>query len=285
MSIVFIGGSRHISRLPAEIKARLDKIIVSAHDVVVGDANGADKAIQKYLHESAYENVTVFSAGEPRNNLGLWPTRKISPPRNVKGFEFFATKDREMAREAEFGLMIWDGKSPGTILNILRLVNAGKIAVLFSSTDNRAINFKGPADWTAFVSHTSNQLIEELRKRATPDEWQQGHEQRGLDLPSIASPASRVPARASLAAHAAALNTALAAADPPAVLQALGTIARTYGMTQIAKETGLARESLYRALDADGNPEFATVMKVMSYLGFNLTADASQPVEKPASRF
>lgn len=43
-------------------------------------------------------------------------------------------------------------------------------------------------------------------------------------------------------------------------------------MTQIAKETGLARESLYRALDTNGNPEFATVMKVMSCLGVSLSA-------------
>jgi probable addiction module antidote protein len=51
---------------------------------------------------------------------------------------------------------------------------------------------------------------------------------------------------------------------------ALGDIARARGMTQLAKETGLAREGLYKALSPDGNPEFSTVMKVTRALGLRL---------------
>jgi probable addiction module antidote protein len=55
----------------------------------------------------------------------------------------------------------------------------------------------------------------------------------------------------------------------------LGDIARAKGMTQVAKETGLSRESLYRALSADGNPSFATVLKVTKALGLRLHACAA----------
>ncbi|MDR2506610.1 MAG: putative addiction module antidote protein [Candidatus Accumulibacter sp.] len=52
---------------------------------------------------------------------------------------------------------------------------------------------------------------------------------------------------------------------------ALGDIARARGMTQLARDTGLAREGLYKALSADGNPEFSTILKVTRALGLKLT--------------
>jgi len=58
--------------------------------------------------------------------------------------------------------------------------------------------------------------------------------------------------------------------DAAGIARALGDIARARGMTQVAKEAGLSRESLYRALSADGNPSFATVLKVARALGVKL---------------
>ena len=63
--------------------------------------------------------------------------------------------------------------------------------------------------------------------------------------------------------------------DAAGIARALGDIARAKGMTQVAKDAGLSRESLYRALSADGNPSFATVLKVARALGFKLHAAAS----------
>ena len=60
--------------------------------------------------------------------------------------------------------------------------------------------------------------------------------------------------------------------DPQLAVQALGIIARAKGMSQMALDTGLARESLYRALSNTGNPEFATVLKVIRALGLQLHA-------------
>ena len=58
--------------------------------------------------------------------------------------------------------------------------------------------------------------------------------------------------------------------DGRLIRAALGDIARARGMTQLAKDTGLAREGLYKALSAEGNPEFATIMKVIKALGLKL---------------
>lgn len=71
---------------------------------------------------------------------------------------------------------------------------------------------------------------------------------------------------------AAYLEAALEDGDSSLVAAALGDIARAKGMTEIARETGLGRESLYKALSADGNPEFSTILKVIHALGLRLHA-------------
>jgi probable addiction module antidote protein len=67
------------------------------------------------------------------------------------------------------------------------------------------------------------------------------------------------------------LQAALEEDDPILVAAVLGDIARAKGMTKVAREAGLGRESLYKALSPTGNPEFATVLKVIDALGFRLT--------------
>lgn len=71
---------------------------------------------------------------------------------------------------------------------------------------------------------------------------------------------------------AAYLEAALEDGDPRVIAAALGDIARARGMTQLAREAGLGRESLYKALSPDGNPEFSTVLKVVRALGLKLHA-------------
>lgn len=71
---------------------------------------------------------------------------------------------------------------------------------------------------------------------------------------------------------AAYLEAALQEGDSALIAAALGDIARAKGMSQIARDAGLGRESLYKALSAEGNPEFATIMKVIEALGLQLHA-------------
>ena len=71
------------------------------------------------------------------------------------------------------------------------------------------------------------------------------------------------------------LEACLAEGDPALVAAALGDIARARGMSQVARDTGMSRESLYRSLSGEGNPEFATVMKVIKALGIRLHTSAA----------
>lgn len=74
---------------------------------------------------------------------------------------------------------------------------------------------------------------------------------------------------------AAYLDAALEDGDAVLVVAALGDIARAKGMTQIARDAGLGRESLYKALSTTGNPEFATVLKVVRALGLQFHVEAA----------
>jgi probable addiction module antidote protein len=71
--------------------------------------------------------------------------------------------------------------------------------------------------------------------------------------------------------------------DPALISHALGVIARAKGMAQIAKAAGLGRESLYKALSGEGNPEFATVLKVMRALGLKLKVAAAVVRDKASA--
>jgi probable addiction module antidote protein len=72
----------------------------------------------------------------------------------------------------------------------------------------------------------------------------------------------------SLAAY---MSEALATEDPAFIADALGVVARARGMSEIARESGLSRESLYRALSPEGNPEFATILRVVHAIGLRLS--------------
>ena len=71
------------------------------------------------------------------------------------------------------------------------------------------------------------------------------------------------------------LTAVLEEDDTGAFLQALGTIARARSMTSIAEQTGMSRESLYKALHADAKPHYETIQKVVSALGLKLSVQHS----------
>ena len=85
-------------------------------------------------------------------------------------------------------------------------------------------------------------------------------------------PAEHTETEEDMAAY---LNVALEEGDLSLIMATLGDIARARRMALVAEETGLGRESLYKSLSADGNPEFATVLKVVRALGLRLHATAA----------
>lgn len=164
---VFIGGSRQVSRLNADVRQRLDRIVERNLPVVVGDANGADKAIQRYLQAKDYRQVEVFCSGsECRNNLGGWDVRFIQPPGSRHDFAFYAAKDTAMAREASVGLMIWDRRSVGTLMNAQRLAEQDKKVGVYLVPDKRFVDVKTGEDWRAFLAGCPPDVRRKLEQKA-----------------------------------------------------------------------------------------------------------------------
>lgn len=153
MKSVFIGGSRKLSRLNEQIRAKLAEITERRLHVVVGDANGADRAVQAQLRDWGYENVTVyFVGGAPRNNEGAWPTERVAAPPTARGADFYGAKDVVMARAAEAGLMIWDGESRGTLANVRNLVREHKPVAVYMSKQRRFRNVLNEAELQELTS-------------------------------------------------------------------------------------------------------------------------------------
>jgi hypothetical protein len=167
MTTVFIGGSRHVSRLNANVHARLDTIMEKGFPILVGDANVADKAVQQYLHSRHYPHVHVFGVGGLcRNNVGHWELRDIPATTRTRDAQFFSAKDRVMAEEATVGLMIWDGKSIGTLLNVHRLLDLGKNAVVYNVPEKQFIEFKRRTQWDTFIAQCDSDLRHKVEQRA-----------------------------------------------------------------------------------------------------------------------
>ena len=166
MTTVFVGGSRHVSRLNPSVRARLERIVERALPVLVGDANGADKALQEYFHKKNYQHVIVFCAGGVcRNNVGHWEQRDIPTLKRARDAEFYSAKDKVMADEATIGLMVWDGKSIGTLMNVYRLLVQHKNAVVYSVPDERFLEFKQHSQWDEFLAQRDSSLRQKVEQR------------------------------------------------------------------------------------------------------------------------
>lgn len=109
-----------------------------------------------------------------------------------------------------------------------------------------------------------------------------GAQHRGDAMKTLPfDPADLLDDEAGMAAY---LAEALDTGDPAFVADALGVLARARGMSRVARDTGLSRESLYRALSSTGNPELATLLRVVGALGLRLTvAPGTTPTPPPSS--
>ncbi len=156
---VFIGGSQSIRKLPASVAARIDNIIDKGFTVLIGDAGGADTCVQKLLAEKAYADVLVFCTGACRNNAGGWKTIVVSAKAGERGFDFYALKDREMAREADYAFMAWDGKSKGTLNNILNLLGENKSTLVFFSPEESFHTICNAEDLSALLDKCGERAL------------------------------------------------------------------------------------------------------------------------------
>lgn len=148
MHSVFVAGSRALSRLSPQIRERLDNIIEGNLEVLIGDANGADKAVQRYLAKRHYEQVIVYCMEVCRNNIGGWPLRShTAEPGAKRDRHYYGIKDAGMAQDATCGFMLWDGASKGTLTNAINLLNADKKVVLYISPKKQFFNLRSFSDF------------------------------------------------------------------------------------------------------------------------------------------
>lgn len=153
MHSVFVAGSRALSKLDAQVRERLDNIVKQDFTVLVGDANGADKAVQRYLAERGYQHVVVYCMEDCRNNVGNWP-RHVHTAESASRHDrrYYGIKDLAMANDASCGFMIWDGTSKGTLTNVINLVNAEKKVLLYTSPRKQFFTLRTPGDLNRALS-------------------------------------------------------------------------------------------------------------------------------------
>lgn len=163
MTTVFIAGSISIKRLDPAFVAKLDRIIAEGFHVVVGDADGADTSIQQALLDRKADNVTVYCSGDkPRNNVGNWPVETVHTKAEPGTRSFFTAKDLEMARRADYGLMMWDAKSTGTLTNVFELAERDRQTRVFVNKAKKFLTVRSAGDVTELLSLMS----EGARKKA-----------------------------------------------------------------------------------------------------------------------
>jgi hypothetical protein len=142
-----VAGSRALSKLNPQVKERLDNIIRKQLTVLVGDANGADKAVQRYLAGREYRRVTVHCMEICRNNVGDWPIHSHSAAPDVKrDRHYYGIKDQAMAQDASWGFMLWDGISKGTLTNVINLLDQSKKVLLFSAPKKQFFTLRTSRD-------------------------------------------------------------------------------------------------------------------------------------------
>lgn len=184
MEAVFLGGSRRIARLNDNVRSKLDDLIGRGLWIFVGDANGADRALQQHLADRRYERVVVYAvAGALRNNVGHWNVCLVDPPTGARGFELYSVKDKKMANDASYGLMLWDGRSRGTLENVRNLLAQGKPVAVHLGPARRFVSLKSTEDLHKLglslkpESHPQH----DLPFRSTPGTAQQGVAADGLE--------------------------------------------------------------------------------------------------------
>ena len=152
MHKIFISGSMKIKKLHPEVINRVNNIINSGYQVLVGDADGVDHSIQQYLYSQNINTVSVYCSGDqPRNNVGSWETKMVFPTAPSGTRAFFTEKDIKMADDCDYGFMIWDTKSTGTLSNIIELLKRDKLSLVFVNKECVFYKVKTIADFEVLL--------------------------------------------------------------------------------------------------------------------------------------
>ncbi|MCY4588075.1 MAG: hypothetical protein OXB98_18755 [Bryobacterales bacterium] len=149
----------------------MDRIILKGFEVLVGDANGADKAVQRYFKDRGYSNVHVFCmSGRCRNNLGNWPAEEVPAPKGMTGRNLYAIKDRVMTERSSIGFMLWDGESAGTLANVLRLLDQKKTVVVYHSKSRESLTLENSQDLDKLLARSTPEVRRQVALQSSANE-------------------------------------------------------------------------------------------------------------------
>lgn len=161
------------------MKTRIDTMIEKGFTILVGDANGADKAVQRYLADKDSRNVIVHCmTANCRNNIGGWPTQEIAAPPGARGFAYCSIKDQAMVDAAEYGLMLWDGESKGTLNSVIKMVRQDKPVVVYLAPKKAFRNLRSADDVFELLGTCDRASVQRLEREL-------GIDQTSHSLPSL----------------------------------------------------------------------------------------------------
>lgn len=180
---VFISGSMKIKKLDSNVLSRINNIIDSNYQILIGDANGVDSSIQEYLSEKKSKSVVVYCSGnKPRNNIGHWSIQSIYTEASPGTRAYFTAKDVKMAEDCDYGFMVWDTRSTGTLSNALELLKRKKYALVYINKAKEFLKIKNVNDLETLISYMSetafNKANEKLKIKSIVESFK--HEQARL---------------------------------------------------------------------------------------------------------
>jgi hypothetical protein len=111
---------------------------------------------------------------QSRNNVGGWLVRVIRPGHARKDFDYYATKDRAMAAAATIGLMLWEGQSRGTLMNVLRLADRNKPVVVYVQPKKGFVDVRTHGDLSALLGELDRRAARRLHADAVAEGLAQG---------------------------------------------------------------------------------------------------------------
>lgn len=166
MTKVFVSGSLRIKHLDKKVVDRLNNIVSKDMQVIVGDADGVDSSIQHYLKNKEVNAVIVYCSGEsPRNNLGFWTTKQIKTSYKAGSRDFFTAKDKQMAHDCDYGFMVWDTKSTGTLSNVIELLNNKKKSVVYINKTKEFLNIIDVNDLEKLITFMETSSIKDANQK------------------------------------------------------------------------------------------------------------------------
>ena len=166
MHKVFLSGSMRIKNLDENVLERLNNIIDSNYEVIVGDAGGVDTSFQADLKDKCFDLVKVYCAGDrPRNNLGSWSEEHIHTSAKPGTRDYFTAKDVKMAKDCDYGFMVWDTKSTGTLSNAIELLNKKKSSLIYINKAKEFLAIKSVSDLEVLLSYMSTTAFDKANEK------------------------------------------------------------------------------------------------------------------------